>query len=125
VYHQQPIDIRTNNVNVIWQHDANEIALRGLLHGESPAKVLNVTGPEILSIRWVAEKLGEALGCQPVFVNEPEQTALLNNASECHRIFGYPKVGIQEIIDVTVQWILNNGDDFGKDTHFQERGGKF
>lgn len=125
VYHQQPIDIRTNNVNVIWQHDANEIALRGLLHGESPAKVLNVTGPEILSIRWVAEKLGEALGCQPVFVNEPEQTALLNNASECHRIFGYPKVGIQEIIDVTAQWILNNGDDFGKDTHFQERGGKF
>jgi len=125
VYNHQPIDIRTNNVNVIWQSDANEIALRSLLHCESPAKVLNVTGPEILSIRWIAEKLGTALGKQPIFVNEPEQTALLNNAAECHRIFGYPKTGILEVIDVTAQWILQNGDEFGKDTHFQERGGKF
>ncbi|NGM62231.1 NAD(P)-dependent oxidoreductase [Sphingobacterium sp. SGG-5] len=125
VYSGQAIDIRTNNVNVIWQGDANEIAIRSLLHTESPAKVLNVTGPEILSIKWIAEKLGDVLGRQPIFVNEPAQTALLNNASECHRIFGYPKVGIQEIIAITAQWILNNGEDFGKDTHFQERGGKF
>ncbi len=125
VYNHQPIDIRTNNVNVIWQSDANEIAIRCLLHCESPAKVLNVTGPEILSIQWIAEKLGEALGRKPIFVNEPEQTALLNNASECHRLFGYPRVGIQEIIDITATWIRHNGQDFGKDTHFQERGGKF
>lgn len=125
VYNEKPIDIRTNNVNVIWQSDANEIAIRSLLHCESPAKVLNVTGPEILSIKWIAEKLGDALERKPIFVNEPEQTALLNNASECHRIFGYPKVGIQEVIDITAKWILNQGEEFGKDTHFQERGGKF
>lgn len=125
VYNQQPIDIRTNNVNVIWQGDANEIAIRSLLHCESPAKVLNVTGPEILSIRWIAEKLGAALGKQPIFAHEPEQTALLNNAAECHSLFGYPKTSILEVIDITAQWMLNNGDEFGKDTHFQERGGKF
>ncbi|HLT87373.1 MAG TPA: hypothetical protein VKZ57_07265, partial [Sphingobacterium sp.] len=73
----------------------------------------------------VAEKLGEILGKKPLFVHEPEQTALLNNASECHRIFGYPKVGILDIIDITAQWILQDGGEFGKDTHFQERGGKF
>ncbi|HMR19753.1 MAG TPA: epimerase [Sphingobacterium sp.] len=125
VYREQPIDIRTNNVNVIWQGDANEVAIRSLLHGESPAKVLNVTGPEILSIKWIAEKLGKALGKTPVFVHEPEQTALLNNAAECHRIFGYPRVGILDIIDITAQWILHDGEEFGKETHFQERGGKF
>lgn len=125
VYNGQAIDLSTNNVNVIWQGDANEIAIRSLLHCESPAKVLNVTGPEILSIRWIAEKLGEALRKKPVFANEPEQTALLNNASECHRLFGYPKVGILEVIDITAKWILNNGEEFGKDTHFQERRGKF
>jgi hypothetical protein len=86
---------------------------------------LNVTGPEILSIKWIAEKLGTALDRRPVFVNEPEQTALLNNASECHHIFGYPQVGILEIIDITAKWMLNGGGEFGKDTHFQERGGKF
>lgn len=125
VYNNQPIDIRTNNVNVIWQSDANEIAIRSLLHCDKPAKVLNVTGPEILSINWIAEKLGQALNRQPTFVNEPASTALLNNASECHRLFGYPKTGILEIINITAQWILNGGEEFGKDTHFQERGGKF
>jgi hypothetical protein len=49
----------------------------------------------------------------------------LNNASECHHIFGYPQVGILEIIDITAKWMLNGGGEFGKDTHFQERGGKF
>src|SRR5690606_6750625 len=55
---ERPIDLRTENVNVIWQGDANEIAIRSLLHCESPAKILNVTGPETLSTRWVAEEFG-------------------------------------------------------------------
>lgn len=120
-----PIDLRTSNVNVIWQNDANEIALRSLLHCESPAKILNVTGPEILSIQWVAERFGELFNKAPQFIHEPSGTALLNNASECHRIFGYPKVSVREIIDITAAWILQGGEEFGKSTHFQERGGKF
>lgn len=122
---QTPIDLSSNNVNVIWQSDANEIAIRSLLHCESPAKVLNVTGPEILSIKWIAQKLGQLLNKEPQFVNDPEPTGLLNNAAECHRLFGYPQVSVLEIINVTAQWILNNGDEFGKETHFQERKGKF
>ncbi|ERJ58013.1 NAD-dependent epimerase/dehydratase family protein [Sphingobacterium paucimobilis] len=125
VYNEQPIDLTSNNVNVIWQHDANEIAIRSLLHTEAPARVLNVTGPEILSIKWLAEKLAQGLGKEVSFVNEPENTALLNNAAACHRLFGFPKVGILEIIDITVRWILNDGSEFGKETHFQERKGKF
>lgn len=125
VYDGRAIDLTTNNVNVIWQSDANEVAIRSLLHTEAPAKVLNVTGPEILSIKWLAEKLGQGLGKEPVFVNEPASSALLNNAAECHRLFGYPSVSILEIIDITIQWIKNGGDEFGKDTHFQERKGKF
>ncbi|MNK23535.1 hypothetical protein D3C87_418290 [compost metagenome] len=119
------IDLSTENVNVIWQGDANEIAIRSLLHCSTPAKILNVTGPEILSIRWVAQQFAGIFGIQPQFINEPAGTALLNNASECHRIFGYPKVTIREIIDITATWLSNGGDEFGKATHFQERGGKF
>ena len=125
VHAGEAIDLTSNNVNVIWQHDANEIAIRSLLHTESPAKVLNVTGPEILSIKWLAEKLGQGLGKEPIFKNDPEPTALLNNAATCFKLFGYPKVSVLEIIEITVQWILRNGDEFGKDTHFQERKGKF
>ncbi|MCY4779612.1 epimerase [Sphingobacterium sp. UT-1RO-CII-1] len=125
VFRGESVNLQTNNVNVIWQHDANEIAIRSLLHVESPAKVLNVTGPEILSVKWIAERLGEKMGIKPIFEGEPESTALLNNASECHKIFGYPKVTIMDVIEITAQWILNNGDEFGKNTSFQERKGKF
>ena len=121
----KPIDVSTENVNVIWQGDANEIAIRSLLHCSTPAKILNVTGPEILSTRWIAQQFGNIFGLEPKFVNEPVGTALLNNASECHRIFGYPKVTIREIIDITGAWLNGGGDEFGKATHFQERGGKF
>ncbi|RKD12789.1 epimerase [Pelobium manganitolerans] len=119
------IDLRTENVNVIWQGDANEIAIRSLLHCQSPAKILNVTGPETLSVRWVAEQFGKKFAKEPKFIYEAEGSALLNNASECHRMFGYPRVTIREIIDITANWVKQGGEELGKATHFQERGGKF
>jgi hypothetical protein len=125
VLNGKEIDLRTENVNVIWQGDANEIALRSLLHCQAPAKILNVTGPEILSIKWIANQFGNIFNKEPKFIYEAAGTALLNNASECHRIFGYPKVTIREIIDITATWLQQGGDEFGKATHFQERGGKF
>lgn len=125
VKEQRPIDLTSQNVNVIWQGDANEIALRSLLHCTSPAKILNVTGPEILSTRWIAERFGELFNITPTFVNQAAETALLNNASECHRLFGYPKTTIREAIDITAKWLIEGGDLWNKDTHFQERKGKF
>jgi len=122
---EKPIDLRTENVNVIWQKDANEMAIRSLLHADSPAKILNITGPETLSTRWVAEEFGRIFSKTPVFENQAQGTALLNNASESHRLFGYPKVSIREIIDVTATWLLHGGEQLDKPTHFQERGGQF
>jgi nucleoside-diphosphate-sugar epimerase len=119
------IDLRTENVNVIWQGDANEVALRSLLHCTAPAKMLNVTGPETLSTRWIAEQFGRIFNKQPNFSYESAGTALLNNASECHRLFGYPKVTIREIIELTATWMQEGGEALNKPTHFQERTGKF
>lgn len=125
VWNEQPIDLRTENVNVIWQGDANEVALRSLLHCSHPARILNVTGPETLSTRWLAEQFGQIFNKTPRFVHQAEPSALLNNASECHRLFGYPRVSIREIIDYTAQWLKGGGEVYNKPTHFQERGGKF
>lgn len=122
---ESPIDLTTQNVNVIWQGDANEIALRSLLHCSTPAKVLNVTGPEILSVKWVAQQFAELFGKKPLFVNAGAPTALLSNASECHKLFGYPRTTIREAIEHTATWISNGGELWNKGTHFQERGGKF
>lgn len=122
---QVPIDLTSENVNVIWQGDANEIALRSLLHCTSPSKILNVTGPEILSTRWIAERFAEHFNTTVIFTGQSAGTALLNNASECHRLFGYPKTTIREAIDITAKWMNEGGQLWNKDTHFQERKGKF
>lgn len=119
------IDLTTGNVNVIWQGDANEIAIRSLLHCNTPAKILNVTGPETLSVKWLAEQFGLLMGKQPLFENEVQPTALLNNASEAHKLFGYPRVTIREMMEMTVSWLNGGGKIFNKPTHFQERKGQF
>lgn len=121
----RPIDLTTGNVNVIWQGDANEIAIRSLLHCSTPAKILNVTGPETLSVKWLAEQFGLLLGKQPLFENEVQPTALLNNASEAHKLFGYPRVTIREMMEMTVSWLQGGGKISDKPTHFQERKGQF
>nr|WP_121273237.1 NAD-dependent epimerase/dehydratase family protein [Pedobacter schmidteae] len=121
----RPIDLTTGSVNVIWQGDANEIAIRALLHCSSPAKLLNVTGPETLSVKWLAEQFGLLMNKTPLFENEVQPTALLNNASEAHRLFGYPRVTIREMMEMTVSWLQGGGKISNKPTHFQERKGQF
>ncbi|WP_290797020.1 NAD-dependent epimerase/dehydratase family protein [Flavihumibacter sp. UBA7668] len=125
VWEGKAIDLSSGNVNVIWQGDANEIAIRSLLHCSSPARILNVTGPELLSVQWIAEQFGRKFDKQPVFISQPEPTALLSNASACNQLFGYPRTTIRDIIDITSEWVKQGGDTFGKATHFQERNGQF
>ena len=121
----RPIDLTTGNVNVIWQGDANEIALRCFKHCDVPAKLLNVTGPETVSIQWLAHQIGNLVDKKPVFTNEVQPTALLSNASQCHRLFGYPRVTLQQMIEITVAWLQSGGSTINKPTHFQERKGQF
>lgn len=121
----KPIDLRMGNVNVIWQGDANEIALRALHHCETPAKLLNITGPETASVRWIAEEFGKMFNKKPLFENEENPTALLSNASESFRLFGYPKVTLKNMIMLLAEWVRQGGKTMNKPTHFQEREGKF
>lgn len=121
----RPVDLSTGNVNVIWQGDANEVALRSLLHCSVPAKILNVTGPETVSIRWMAEEFGRKFGTTPIFENETMPTALLSNAAESFRLFGYPKVALARIMELVTTWLNAGGSLLNKPTHFQERNGQF
>lgn len=125
VQENREIDLSNGHMNVIWQGDANEIAIRSLLVCSSPARILNVTGPETISIRWVAHELGILLGKTPVFKHQEEPVALLNNASQSHRLFGYPRVSLREMMEMTAHWVKIGGETLNKPTHFQERTGKF
>jgi len=125
VKEQRSIDLNTGHVNIIWQGDANEITLRSLHHCATPAKMLNVTGPETASVQWLAEQFGDIFGKTPVFTGEEQPSALLSNAAESFRIFGYPKVSLKQMISMTAEWLLQDGTTIYKPTHFQERKGEF
>jgi nucleoside-diphosphate-sugar epimerase len=125
VYERRPIDVSMGAVNVIWQGDANSVCLRAFGLCTSPASVLNVTGPETLSVRYIAEQFGRHFLIEPKFEGQESDNALLNNASWCHRVFGYPAFTPNQLIDMTAQWIQTGGAQHGKPTHFGTRDGKF
>lgn len=121
----KPINLTMGHANVIWQGDANEIAIRALLACSTPVNYMNVTGPETMSIRWAAEQFGRRFGIDPVFEGTESETALLNNASKSYQRFGYPRVSLLQLIDWTAEWVEAGGAMLNKPTHFQERKGKF
>jgi len=125
VKEKKRIDLTNGTANVIWQGDANEIALRALNHCAVPAKILNVTGPEIISIRSVAEQFGKMLGIKPEFVNKEQATSFLSNAAESFRLFGFPKVDLKQMMEVILEWLNQGGKILNKPTHFSERKGKY
>jgi nucleoside-diphosphate-sugar epimerase len=125
VYERRPVDLSMGAVNVIWQGDANSICLRAFPLCSSPAAVLNLTGPETLSVRLIAERFGRHFGINPVLTGQESDSALLNNASRCHRLFGYPTVTPDELIENTARWIQAGSPTHGKPTHFEARDGKF
>ncbi len=125
VFERKPVDLSMPAANVIWQGDANSVALRAWKLCQSPAAILNLTGPETLSVRYAATRFGEIFGVEPIFEGSESQTALLNNAARCHRLFGYPSVSIEQVIEWTANWIGRGGTTFNKPTHFETRDGKF
>ncbi len=125
VYTEEPVDVTMGHANVIWQGSANEYAIRALLHAASPPVIFNATGPETLSVRWLAKEFGKRFGKEVKIIGEEADTALLSNSSKAHQAFGYPSVSVREMIELIAHWIENEGELLNKPTHFQERKGQF
>ncbi|GAA3777757.1 NAD-dependent epimerase/dehydratase family protein [Micromonospora maritima] len=121
----QPVDLTMGHANIVWQGYANEVTLRALHHARTPPFVLNLTGPELVSVRQVATALADRLGREARFTGTEAPTALLSNAQLCHRLFGYPDVPVAELIDLTADWVGGGLPLLGKPTGFQRRDGNF
>ena len=121
----EPIDLSMGYFNVIWQGDVNDMVLRSLSICESPPKILNITGPEILSVREVALEFGKLFKVTPEFVNDEAKTALLNNSEQAFQLFGQPKVSTGQIINWIAGWLNEEKEILGKPTHYEVRDGKY
>jgi len=125
VYEQTPIPLAMGFVNLIWQGDANRIALRSLSLCETPFRPLNIAGPDIISVRWLAQRFAEKFGKTPLFQGEESETALLNNPAQAVGLFGAPSASVERMIGWAAQWILSKGPMYDKPTHYEQRDGKF
>ena len=125
VWRGQPVDVSAGHVNVIWQGDANARALQCLELTASPPAILNVTGRECISVRWLAERFGDLLGKSPVFMGSSTECTWLSNASKSFELLGDVSVSLDAMLEATAAWIQSSGVSLGKPTHFEATHGKF
>jgi len=121
----EPIDLGMGWFNIIWQGDNNAMTLLALERAATPPFLLNVTGPEILSVRETSEAMGRLLGVAPRFTGPETTTACLGNAAKSHRLFGTPRIGADRLIAWVANWVKRGGEYLGKPTHFEVRDGKY
>ena len=120
----EPVDVTMGQANIIWQGEANDQALQALAHCQTPTAPLNLSGPRI-SIRSVAQALGQRLGITPTFTGVEAPTAWLVDCALAHRLFGAPQIGLETMLDWTADWVQRGLTSLGKPTHFETRDGHY
>lgn len=121
----EPIDLTTGFVNVIWQGDANDYIASAMTLASTPAAVLNIAGPETVSVRYLTEQIGLVLNHEPTFVGVEASTALLSNAGKCFETFGYPRTSLLTMLRTIAVWVAADKPTLKKPTKFQIRDGVF
>jgi len=121
----KPIDLATGHVNVIWQGDANAQILRALRYCTSPTSPLNVSGPETISVRAVTEAFGRRFNKEPEFTGEEASVGWLANTGEAARLFGYPVVPLNRMIEWVKDWVERDLPTLNKPTQYESRSGRF
>lgn len=121
----EPISLAMGHVNIIWQGDASACALRCLPHAETPMTPINVSGPEVASIRSIAQIFAEKFDKPVTFEDEEGKIGWIMNTNEQQRLFGYPSVPLAKLIDWTADWVLRGQMSLGKPTHFEVNDGNY
>jgi len=125
VWAGEAIDLAMGHLNTIWLADANAMALQTFGHVASPPLVLNVTGPDLLSVREICEQFGNLMQKTVSFKGAESATALLSNAQQAFELFGRPRISVEQMIRWTADWVMRNQPSLGKPTHFESRTGQY
>ncbi|HKB06310.1 MAG TPA: NAD-dependent epimerase/dehydratase family protein [Gemmataceae bacterium] len=125
VWGGEAIGLGMGYFNTIWQGDANAMVLRAFDRTASPPFAVNVTGPEVLSVRDVAERFGRLMNRSARFSGKEADTALLSDARRGLGMLGAPRVTADRLIEWVSDWVMRGGRSLDKPTHFESRDGRF
>jgi nucleoside-diphosphate-sugar epimerase len=125
VWADQPVDVSSGHVNVIWQRDAVAQTLRAHERSASPPLIINITGPEVLEVRRLADRFGKIFNKTPRFISKEADTAWLSNSSLSQKLFGRPETSVDEMIPWIAAWLIEGQPTHGKPTGFEKRDGNF
>jgi len=125
ILNDEPIDLTMGAVNLIWQRDANDYIIRAITLAKSPPAVLNVTGPDTITIRSLAEQIGRTLGRKPKLVSREAPSALLSDVSYCLSTFGLPHTTLEQMVSMITRWVTAGKKTLNKPTKYDIRDGKF
>jgi nucleoside-diphosphate-sugar epimerase len=125
IWEGTPVPLEVGFFNTIWQRDANAMSLRAFDCVSSPACVLNVSGPEKLSVRTVSERFA-ALLKKPVHFSAKEgNVAILADARRGQELLGPSLTPASSLMEWVADWVTRGGRNLAKPTHFEARDGKY
>jgi nucleoside-diphosphate-sugar epimerase len=125
VFAGQPVSVDAPYVNVIWQRDAVSQIVQCLPCAQSPPFIVNITGPETLSVRDLADRFGKRFGKPVTFTGQEADTCWLSNSSLARGRFGDPPMELDLMIEWIAEWIEAGRETLGKPTKFHVRDGKY
>ncbi len=125
VYAGQIVPLSMGSLNAIWQGDAAAMSLQALACVSNPPFVVNIAGPELLSVRAIAEEFGERWHKPVRFAGAEAEDALLSNAQKAYQLFGRPRINAAQMVTWIADWVGRGGETWAKPTHFEERAGRF
>jgi nucleoside-diphosphate-sugar epimerase len=123
---RRPVDLAMGYVNVIWQGDANALALAALAHAAAPEPwIVNVAGPDVLRVADLAAALGARLGVEPTFTGVEAPDALLSRSGRMRDLLDDPLMPLDTLLDWVGDWVARGGPLLGKPTGFETRDGRY
>jgi nucleoside-diphosphate-sugar epimerase len=125
VFRSEPVSVDMGYVNVIWQGDANRVAIESLPLASAPPFVVNLTGSETVSVRELATWFGERFKKAPRFTGTERADALLSNTTKLRSTFAPSSVPLEDLRGWVADWVERGGPLLGKPTKFETRDGKF
>lgn len=122
----EPVDLRMSCVNVIWQGDANALALASLARAAAPEPyVVNVAGRDTWRVMELTKALAARLGLTPLYTGAEAPDALLSDATRSATLLAEPPLPLDTLLDWVADWVMRGGRLLGKPTGFESRDGQF